>query len=91
MAKHPLFLYRDKVDSTHKGLGNLAAFTALATKARKCAMVIGSSGTGKTTGVNAALNNNGKTNIVLDSLTRSGLKTYEDQLSGFSGLSLIHI
>ena len=43
-------------------------------------------GTGKTTGVNAALQNNGKTNIQLDSLTRSGLKTYEDQLSGFEGI-----
>ena len=86
MAKHPLLTYRAKVEHTHKGLGNLAAFTALSTKARKCAMVIGSAGTGKTTGVNAALANNGKTNIQLDSLTRSGLKTYEDQLSGFEGI-----
>ena len=86
MPKHPLFLYRSKVDSTHEGLGNLAAFTALACKARKCSMIIGSSGTGKTTGVNTALVNNGKTNIQLDSLTRSGLKTYEDQLTGFEGI-----
>ena len=86
MSKHPLLTYRAKVEHTHKGLGNLAAFTALSTKARKCAMVIGSSGTGKTTGVNAALQNNGKTNIQLDSLTRSGLKTYEDQLNGFEGI-----
>ena len=86
MIKHPLFAYRAKIDKTHKGLGNLSAFTALSCKARKCSMVIGSSGTGKTTGVNAALNNNGKTNIVLDSMTRSGLKTYEDQLSGFAGI-----
>ena len=86
MSKHPLFLYRAKVEKTHKGLGNLAAFCSLSTKARKCAMIIGSAGTGKTTGVNAALRNNGKTNIQLDSLTRSGLKTYEDQLSGFQGV-----
>ena len=86
MSKHPLFLYRTKVDSTHEGLGNLAAFSALSCKAQKCAMIVGSSGTGKTTGINTALQNNGKTNIQLDSLTRSGLKTYEDQLTGFAGI-----
>ena len=86
MPKHPLFLYRSKVDKTHGGLGNLAAFTVMANKARKCSMVIGSSGTGKTTGVNVALRSNGKDNIILDSLTRSGLKVYEDQLSGYGGI-----
>ena len=45
--RHPALEIASEVDMTHPGLGNLAAVSAIAAKARKCTMVIGFSGTGK--------------------------------------------
>ena len=77
--------YVAAVNKTHKGLGNLSAFCILSAKANRCAVIIGVSGTGKTTAMESAISNNGKENIILDSVTRSGLEDYVDTLNGFAG------
>ena len=90
MVKHPLISYASAVDRTHKGLGAAAAFCLLSTKARKCCMVVGASGTGKTTAVHAALQGSPFEDIVLDAVTRSGLKSYEETLNEFEGSLVVN-
>lgn len=87
--KHKLLLYKRQVDRTHKGLGNLFSFALLSTKAKKFAIVIAVSGTGKTTALKAAANVNPEENIFLDSITRSGLVAIDKKLNDFKGTFLL--
>lgn len=88
--KHTLFDYRRKIDRTHKGLGNLSVACLLACKARKAAIVAAVSGTGKTTAIRWAARQVPHGRIELDSITRSGLKSFEDELNGFSGVFTVN-
>lgn len=45
--EHPVLALAAAVDSTHPGLGNLAAISVVAAKSRECLMVVGFAGTGK--------------------------------------------
>lgn len=87
--KHKLLQYRTKVNKTHAGLGNLFSFSLMCTKAKKFCIVVAVAGTGKTTALKAATNANPQENIVLDSLTRSGLVKLKDKMNGFEGTFLL--
>ena len=85
--KHPLFSYALQVEKTHRGLGNMTAFLKLATNAKKCIIVVGGHGSGKTTAIDAVLADTASNNVLeLDSVTRSGLKKFESQLTNFQGI-----
>lgn len=87
--KHKLLQYRNAVDKTHQGLGNLFSFSLMCTKARKFCVVVAVSGTGKTTALKAATEVNPEENIILDSLTRSGLVKIAEKMNGFKGTFLL--
>jgi hypothetical protein len=87
--KHKLLDYKRQVNKTHNGLGNLFSFSLMATKARKFSIIIAVSGTGKTTALKAAMDCNPEENLMLDAITRSGLKPIQEKLNGFKGTFLL--
>lgn len=86
---HSLIRYKRAVDKTHKGLGNLYAFSLLSTKAKKMTIVIGTAGSGKSKAMIAASRANTAGSIERDSMTRSGLEKLEKDLTGFRGTFLV--
>lgn len=86
---HKLIEYKRAVDKTHRGLGNLYAFSLLATKAGKVALIISPAGTGKSVTMRAARDVNKDGAITLSSITRSGLKNMVGDLCGFKGTMMI--
>lgn len=82
---HPLQDIKRSVDKTHKGLGNLVAFSCLAASAKQAAIIVAPSGTGKST-VGLMLKQIVPDTKILDSLTRAGLSYYQDDFNGFEGL-----
>ena len=87
--KHKLLKYKKQVDKTHKGLGNLFSFCLMNMKARKVAIIVAVSGAGKTTAIEAAAKINPDGNIIRDSVTRSGLKNLEKELTDYRGTFVI--
>lgn len=81
--------YIEAVDLTHKGLGKLFSFCLMAQKAKKVAIVIAVAGSGKTTAIEGAARQNPNDCLILDSITRSGLKVIEKKLNGFEGTVVI--
>ena len=90
LPQHPLFLYAKSIEKTHKGLGNCCAFLKLATAARKCIVIVGSHGSGKTTAVEAVHTHTPQNQrIAIDSITRSGLKKLEGVLTNYTGSLIV--
>ena len=87
---HRLLQYRNQVNKTHKGLGNLFSYSLLVTKAKKVGIIIAVAGSGKTTAIEAAAKANKKDYLMFDSITRSGLKPIEQKLNGFEGTFVIN-
>lgn len=81
-------LIRD-VDKTHNGLGRLFAFCLMSNKARKVSIIIAVAGSGKTTALEYAAKKNPAGSIMLDSITRSGIKNIEKELDGYEGTVVI--
>lgn len=88
MLEHPLMALKESVNMTHPGLGNLAAISVVAAKARKCLLTVAAPGTGKSTVTNW-LEAHHPNAFVEDSYTRSSLKAMEEKFTGFDGLLLI--
>ena len=88
MLEHPLTALIESVNTTHPGLGNLAAISVVAAKARQCLITVAAPGTGKSTITNW-LQAKHPNAFVEDSYTRSSLKALEEQFNGFDGLLLI--
>lgn len=85
MAEHPIEAIIEAVEESHPGLGRLAAFSLVASKARKCLLTVAPPGTGKST-IGKWLENVHPEAYVKQSVTRSSLKVYEDLFNGFRGL-----
>jgi len=85
MVEHLLQHLIDEIEETHPGLGQLAALSAVATKACKCLLVIAPPGCGKST-VGQWLHDNHSHAFMKDSITRSSLKAYETEFNDFDGL-----
>ena len=87
MAEHPLQDLIEAVEVTHRGLGRLAAISALCLKAKKCLLVVSPPGCGKSTVTNW-LATKYPESLIKDSITRSSLKQYEKEFRGFTGALL---
>lgn len=85
---HALKRVEKEVNATHPRLGSAAAFAMLCAKARKCLMIVAPAGTGKSSICRAAVASI-PDSFVLDSVTRSGLKHFEDRFTGYEGLVVI--
>jgi hypothetical protein len=77
------------INKSHPGLGNLYAFSLLATKAGKVTMIVSPAGTGKSVTMRAVRDVNKDGAITLSSITRSGLKGMQQELCGFKGTVMI--
>lgn len=86
---HALIKYKREVDRSHKGLGNLYAFSLLGTKAQKCIIVVGTAGSGKSVAMKEATKANLNGSIIRDAMTRSGLDKLQKELTGFRGTFLV--
>jgi len=85
---HKLYEVIEAVDKTHPLLGNAVAFGVIATKAKKCLIVISPAGCGKSS-VSDAVAATHPQAIKLDSVTRSGLKDFRDIFTHFQGLVVV--
>lgn len=85
---HYLMRLSREVDKTHPRLGNLLAFAVLCAKARRCLLIVAPAGCGKST-VTLTLQKQAPDMLYLDSVTRNGLKHFEEKMSGFCGLVII--
>lgn len=86
---HKLLTYKQKIDKTHKGLGNLFVFDLVGTKANKLVINIGIAGSGKSAAQNAVSKCNKEGTLQRDAITRSGLEKIQKELNGFRGTFLI--
>ena len=86
---HKLLTYKNKVEKTHKGLGNLFVFDLVGTKANKLIINIGIAGSGKSAAQRAVAKCNTNQHIERDAITRSGLEKLQKELNGFRGTFLI--
>lgn len=85
---HPLYSLMEGVERTHLGLGNAIGLSIIASKARKCLLVVSPAGCGKSA-ISDAVGEAHPDSIRLDSVTRSGLKDFKDVFTNFQGLVVI--
>ena len=86
---HKIRQIRSDVNRTHNGLGNLVAVNLLSSLASKCLLVVGTQGTGKSVALEAVYALAPERNIRLDAVTRSGLESRQEKLTGFRGLFVV--
>lgn len=86
---HKLQQIAVKVEKTHRGLGRLVAFLLCSTMARKCVLVVGASGTGKSTAMSVIQNFYQPRTLQFDSVTKYSLKQVTTSLNNFSGVITI--
>lgn len=86
---HKLIAYAKAINKTHAGLGNLVSFSLLGIKARKFVLIVSVAGSGKSTGMEAAVAANTDGNFAIQAFTRSGLGLREKELTGFKGTILV--
>lgn len=86
---HSLIQYKNKVNKTHAGLGNLFVFDLLGTKASKLVLNVGIAGSGKSAAQKAVAKRNAQGMLERDAITRSGLEKIAKELQGFRGTFLI--
>uniref|UniRef100_A0A6M3M8M6 Putative helix-turn-helix domain containing protein n=1 Tax=viral metagenome TaxID=1070528 RepID=A0A6M3M8M6_9ZZZZ len=85
---HQLYEIIKEVEQTHSGLGNAVAFAIIATKARRCLIIISPAGCGKSA-ISDAVGSAYPEAIRLDSVTRSGLRDFKDKFTNFWGLVVV--
>jgi len=76
------------IDKTHSRLGKAVAFTMLATKARKCLIIISPAGMGKST-TTKFLGQNHPDVVTIDAISEAGISAKQDVFRDFSGLVVI--
>jgi len=86
---HKLLEYKRQINKTHRGLGNMYAFSLVASKARKVCVLVAIAGSGKTTVMNSVKEQNKEKHLSLSSMTRSGLKQIQKEFYGFKGTLVI--
>jgi len=82
---HRLRQVEVEVNRTHSGLGRLAAFVALVSQARVCALIVAPAGCGKSEVAKWAVENLPHSHFQ-DKLSAAGLGPLQGILSGFAGL-----
>lgn len=87
-GEHQLYSIIRAVESTHINLGNAVAFACLCVKAKKCLLVVSPAGCGKSS-VSDAVALHHPDCVKLDSVTRSGLRDFEDAFTHYNGLVVI--
>lgn len=85
---HELYNVIKGVELTHARLGKALAFALLCVKAKKCLLIVAPAGTGKST-ITWTLNGVFKEAKVFDSVTRSGLAFFQDELQSFRSVAII--
>lgn len=85
---HQLYTVIDTIEKTHSQLGNAVAFAIIATKAKKCLLIISPAGTGKST-ISNVVGGCHPEAVKLDSVTRSGLRDFKDVFTHFQGLVVV--
>uniref|UniRef100_A0A6H2A569 Uncharacterized protein n=1 Tax=viral metagenome TaxID=1070528 RepID=A0A6H2A569_9ZZZZ len=85
---HQLYSVIETVNKTHIGLGNAMAFAIIATKARKCLLLISPSGCGKSV-ITDILGKEHPQALKLLSITRAAMKSYQEEFSNFQGVVLM--
>lgn len=85
---HQLYAIIQEVEKTHPKLGNAVAFSIIATKARKCLLIVSPAGCGKST-ISKTIAKSYPDSITLDSVTRSGLADFADAFTHFRGLVVV--
>ena len=86
--KHCLETIIDKVEKTHKGLGELIALEALVVKSHKLLIVVAPHGTGKSR-ASSFVGQQSKTSLLFDRLSVAGLATMAEEISGFNGVVVV--
>lgn len=84
VTEHPVTDIIQAVEASHKGLGRLAAFSLIASKAQKCLIVIAPPGCGKSA-VGEWIEKVHPEAYRKQSITRSALKLYEELFNNFTG------
>lgn len=87
LGAHPVLEIINATEATHVGLGNLAALSVIAVKAKKCLITVSPPGCGKSTITNW-INSQHPDSFIKDSITRSSLTSYQEQFQGFRGVML---
>lgn len=82
---HQLLEIAQKVESTHKGLGNAVAFTILCVKARQCLLIVSPSGCGKSVMTDIIAKGHPNAYQML-SITKAKLADYKDTFTNFYGV-----
>lgn len=85
---HQLYGLIDSINKTHPDLGSAVAFATIATKAKKCLLIVAPAGCGKSA-VGDAVGSAHPEAIRLDSVTRSGLRDFKDVFTHFQGLVVV--
>lgn len=85
---HQLYSIIKGVEETHPGLGNAVAFSIIATKARKCLLLVAPAGCGKSV-ITDGLGVKHPDAVRLLSVTRARLKVFTDVFSNFQGVVLM--
>lgn len=85
---HQLYDVIHKVEETHSGLGNAMAFAIIATKARKCLLLVAPSGCGKSV-ITDTIGVQHPDAVRLLSVTKARLKSYQDTFSNYQGVVLM--
>lgn len=86
---HRLKEIEQEVNETHPGLGRFLTFNLLCTYANQCVLNVAVAGIGKSTCTWTMKEIFDKNAIILDSITRSGLKFIANDLCGFTGVVII--
>jgi hypothetical protein len=86
---HVLQRVKTEIDTTHPGLGRLAAFSLIATRARKCLLVISPSGFGKSASSESIADLYPQRLRRIDAASMASLSKRETELNGFNGLVVV--
>lgn len=78
----------EDIDVTHTRLGKAVAFAMIASKARKCLIIVSPAGMGKSTTSNTIAKYHPEV-VVIDAISEAGLSSQQDLFSGYRGLVVI--
>lgn len=78
----------EDIDRSHSRLGKAVAFAMIASKARKCLIIVSPAGMGKSTTSNTVARHHPEV-VVIDAISEAGLGSQQDLFSGYGGLVVI--
>lgn len=78
----------EDIDRTHARLGKAVAFAMIASKARKCLIIVSPAGMGKSTTSNVLAKHHPEVTVI-DAISEAGLGSQQDLFSGYGGLVVI--